>query len=230
MYFLIISILFTNLLLADCCNDDCFKLEGSKDYCAVVTNDVQILDTGTIENATVRSKTVIESEIVDGDVVVLNGAEFNDVTVNGELILNGVPFVPGNTNFATFTTDSLDPIDDNAIVPFNDEGEASAGIILNADGSFTLVNAGIYVINFYLMLNSDLSAFAISPIPAAEGTKLPNTTFARTGSDLPLNGYTIIQTTLPNTTLGIQNVSNGVQNPDSFGLNITAAVQIFRIG
>lgn len=236
MYLLLISLvtISTALFAERCCDDSCFEFKKAKNYCGLITNDLQVLQSGVIENATFRSKYIIDSEIIDGDVIVHNGAEFNNgLTVNGELIINGDPFVPGNTNFATFVSNDTVLIANDAIVPFDTVGESSAGIILNADGSFTLVNPGIYVINFYLLLAENESGFAISTIPAGPATKLPFTTFGRGGINMPLNGFTIIQTTLPNTTLGIQNVSNADQTLNNILApltNVTASVQIIRIG
>jgi hypothetical protein len=229
MLIVYLMIIATQLLLADCCTDDCVEFKDSKNFCSVITNDLQVLSAGYINNATVGTKNVINNQVVDGSVTVLDGADFGDgLVVDGEIIINGIPFVPAFSQYAYFTYEGIAAIANDAIIPLDTDVQSTPGIILNGDGSFTIVNPGIYAINFYFISSGGGAVFALSTVPAGAATKLPNTSFAQSEL-LGLNGFTIIETTLPNTILGIQNATNAARTPAEIEDNITASVQIFRI-
>jgi hypothetical protein len=217
----------------NCCNNECVEFKDSKQFCSVTTNDLEVLSAGYLNNATVNSKRVIGDETVDGDITVLGNAEFNNgLVVNGEIIINGVPFIPGIQEFAYFAfADNNFAINPGELVPYDIDAESTSGITLNGDGSFTLAEAGIYAINFYVSIFDLDAAFNLFNVTTA--AVIANTTFARSSAqDMPVIGFSIIQTTVPNTTIGVRSALSVPQTTSTQFVvgDTTAVVQIIRIG
>ncbi len=234
LYVIIYIMLQFNFSNAEnCCNNKCVKFKDSEAYCSVVTRDIQALTTGYIVNATLGSKNVIENEIVDGQISVNDGINFsNSLTINGELIINGVPYTPSAPEFAFFSySTSGTVIASGAIVPYDIDVQSTAGITLNGDGSFTLVTPGIYAINFLVNILEIEASFVLSTVPVSGSSNFANTQFARTTSRVPNLGFAIIETTEANTVVGVRNNSSfsSTTNQTLTTGNTIAGVQILKI-